>query len=213
MRFGLFSAALLTSTLVSATVPIDGWYSNVFGGYSYIPNNLSIYRNGYYFSNDSFQSGYNVGGRFGYKSNPLRYEGEVTYINGDLSSFKLNNARQSNVDGSINDVAVMANIYYDFPEAIRGIEPYLGFGIGYNWVRTTFTSKIPTGILTSYSNSDTSFAYQGLAGLSFNYIEYLSLNIEYRYLGTNTITYLGKIFQTDMVSAGVTYRFDGNRYK
>ena len=75
MKIGFFSAALLSTGIASAAVPIDGWYATVFGGYSYLPNNLSITSNSNYYSNDAFNAGYNVGGSFGYKNNPLRFEG------------------------------------------------------------------------------------------------------------------------------------------
>ena len=44
MRGKLFSAVLLTSGIATAAVPIDGWYASLFGGYSYLPNNLKLTR-------------------------------------------------------------------------------------------------------------------------------------------------------------------------
>lgn len=213
MKRSIFSIALfLVSHLISAAVPIDGWYGSLFGGYSYLPNNLSSNHNNYYWSDANYQSGYNVGGRFGYKSNPLRYEGELTYINAGISHFALNNIRQSPVSGSINDVSIMANIYYDFPEVVRCIEPFLGFGIGYSWVNSRFTSNM-ADYNTSFSQTENAFGYQGTGGLTFNYFEYFSLDVAYRYLGTNKIANLGESFQANLITAGATYRFDDSHYK
>ena len=212
MKIGFFSAALLTSSIANAAIPINGWYATVFGGYSYLPNNLSVTHNGYAYSHDAFNSGYNAGGSFGYKSNPLRYEGEFVYINAKVSGFNVNNISQNNVGGSASVPAVMANIYYDFPEFIRSVEPFLGFGIGYSWVSTSFTSQGPLGNI-SYNPSNTVFTYQGTGGLTFNYNEHFSLDLAYRYFATDKVGNLGKIFQANLVSVRATYRFDESRYK
>ncbi len=212
MKFRLFFMTLLASNIVTAAVPMDGWYSRIFGGYSYLPNNLNTNFANFYLNNAAYQSGYNVGGSFGYKSNPLRYEGEYTWINADLSKFSINNIQQNHARGSQNVSAFIANIYYDFPEVVRCIEPYLGVGIGYTWINTKFNSD-PVFDLPTFNKSAANFTYQGTAGISFNPIEYFSLDIAYRYLATNQVSYLGKSFQTDMFMAGATYRFDGNRYQ
>ena len=211
MKWGVFLSTLLASMLLNAAVPIDGWYANLFGGYTYLPNNLSVSTSGYLLSNSSFHSGYNLGGRFGYKSNPFRYEGEFTYIHANVASFKINQVTQNNEGGDASVPMIMANIYYDFPELIQSIEPFLGFGIGYTWVDTEFTSAPPSPSII-YDNSNSAFTYQGTAGLTYNYAEHFSLDIAYRYLGTGKINYLGKIFQANLVTIGATYRFDGSRY-
>ena len=115
MKWGVFLSTLLASMLLNAAVPIDGWYANLFGGYTYLPNNLSVSTSGYLLSNSSFHSGYNLGGRFGYKSNPLRYEGEFTYIHANVASFKINQVTQNNEGGDASVPMIMANIYYYFP--------------------------------------------------------------------------------------------------
>lgn len=212
MKFGFFSAALLAANVVNAAIPLDGWYSRLFGGYSYLPNNISASYAGYLLSNSSFNSGYNAGGSFGYKSNPLRFEGEFTYIHANVAGFKINNVSQSNQGGDASVPMIMANIYYDFPEVIQSIEPFLGFGIGYSWVDVDFTSATPAPNII-YNNSKSAFTYQGTAGLAFNYAEHFSVDIAYRYLGTDKVGYLGKIFQANLFTVGATYRFDGNSYK
>ncbi len=46
MKKALISATLLTAPLAFSATPIDGFYSSVFGGYSYLPNNISTTRGG-----------------------------------------------------------------------------------------------------------------------------------------------------------------------
>lgn len=212
MRGKLFSAVLLTSGIATAAVPIDGWYASLFGGYSYLPNNLNIYHDGYKFSHDAYDGGYNFGGRFGYKNNPLRFEGEFTYINASLEKFNINSIARQNVSGYASVPVIMANIYYDFPEIIQSIEPFLGIGIGYSWVNSKLASTLPLPIV-NYKSSNTIFSYQGTAGLSFNYSERFSLDAAYRYLATDKVGHLGRLFQASLVTIGATYRFDESRYK
>lgn len=199
-------------TQAYAAVPIDGWYSALFGGYAYLPNNLSTFNSELYFSNSSYNSGYNVGGRFGYKSNPMRYEGELTYINADAAQFKVNNIRQTNITGFNSTTALMANVYYDFPELISTIEPFIGLGMGFAWVDTRLINQTAFNYI-KFSGSDIVFAYQATAGLTYNFSEKFSLDVAYRYLGTSNVEYLGDNFQANLITAGVTYRFDDSRYK
>src|SRR3990167_8030300 len=85
--------------IISAAVPIDGWYDNIFIGYTYLPSNLNVGSNNNIFSDIAYNSGYNAGGRLGYKSNPMRYEGEVTYIHANVTGFQLNYQPQTGVTG------------------------------------------------------------------------------------------------------------------
>ena len=70
MKTTVFSAALLASSLTLAATPIDGWYATAFGGYTYMPNNLNVTYRGLTRTDASYNAGYNVGGQFGFKSNP-----------------------------------------------------------------------------------------------------------------------------------------------
>src|SRR3989338_5056221 len=118
MRIALFSAACLACGMASAATPVDGWYSSIFGGYTYFPDNLTRTIDNQLFNGASYRSGYNVGGRVGYQSNPLRYEGEFTYLHGDLKNYFINQNSQVNVEGYTAAYLIMANIYYYFPEML-----------------------------------------------------------------------------------------------
>jgi opacity protein-like surface antigen len=212
MKKILFTSALLVSGIASAAAPIDGWYGGVFGGYAYLPNNLSTGKGGLIRNHAEYQSGYNAGGSFGYKSAPLRYEGELTYINADLERFRVNGTTQTGVTGFNQVGLAIANIYYDCPEIITTIEPFLGIGIGYAYVDGSFKSTGPSGI-TRFNQSNTVFAYQGTAGLTYNFAEAWALNIGYRYVATNRVHNFGKMFQANLANVGAVYRFDENKYK
>ncbi|OGV26118.1 MAG: hypothetical protein A3F18_05380 [Legionellales bacterium RIFCSPHIGHO2_12_FULL_37_14] len=201
----------LISGLNYAAAPINGWYSEIFGGYTYIAGNINTTYTGYTFNRSAYNSGYNGGGRIGFKDYPMRYEGEISYLTAFPSQYYVDNVRQTGYSGMTSATAALANVYFDFPEIIITLTPYLSGGIGYAYLSTNLTSTGPT---TTYQfrNSGSVFAYQGSAGLSYNFANNYSLDVAYRYLGTTT-SGMGVPFQAHMAIAGATYRFDGENYK
>lgn len=212
MRIALFSAALLAAGVSIAGTPVEGWYGSVFGGYSYVPENVDTFRFGVNRNRAAYNSGYNAGARIGYKSTPLRYEAEYTYINANLKKFTVDGLYQLGVDGNTNANLGMANVYYDFPDMVPNVSPFLGIGLGYGWVEGILGSTGPLGV-TSYKGNNGVFAYQGTAGFTFNFAENFAINIAYRYVGTERVDELGKPFQAHLGNAGVIYRFDESSYK
>lgn len=212
MKRLMFASVCLLSTSVFSAVPIDGWYAEIFGGYTYMPGNVDTTLNGLYWSDVKYQSGYNAGGRFGFKDNPMRYEGEVGYISASANQFNVNGISQTGISGQTTATTAMVNAYYDFPEIIETLSPFLGAGIGYAYVSSHLFGGGPS-MLTEFRGTNSAFAYQGTAGIAYNFVDNYSLSIAYRYFSTNRISQLGNTFQVHMASAGVTYRFDGNLYK
>ncbi|MDP1604816.1 MAG: outer membrane beta-barrel protein [Legionella sp.] len=213
MRIAFFSAALFASGIAVAATPIDGWYSSVFGGYTDIPDNLSTTRYGLSRNHSAYEPGYHAGGRLGFQSNPMRYEGEITYIESNLNTFFINGVRQTYVYGDTTAIVGMANIYYDFRDLVLPtIYPFVGLGLGFAYVDGDFKSRGPFGH-TFYEGSNGVFAYQGTAGLTFNFAENYALNIAYRYVGTDRVHDLGRVFQANLATLGVIYRFNENGYK
>ena len=212
MRITLLSAFLLASGITSAAAPIDGWYSSVFGGYTYIPGNVENYTFGYFLNNSSFNKGYNAGARVGFQSNPIRYEAEYTYLHANAKAFQFNNIQQDYVYGYTTANMIMANVYYDTPEILPAIAPFLGLGIGYAYVQERLNSIGPV-INTFFSMDNGSFAYQGTIGLTYNFATNYSVNLAYRYVATSSSDVFGNIFQAHIANAGVVYRFDNGNYK
>ena len=212
MRLTFFFLTLLASSLGQAATPIDGWYSSLFAGYAYIPNNIDLTTYGLQLSRASYDSGYDLGWNIGYKSTPMRYEGELTYLNADLNKFSVNGVSQYNANGYNHGFFGMGNAYYDFTNILNCLQPYLGLGIGYGWVNLNLDSSGPYGSLR-YSGSNTVFAYQGTGGILYNFSENYALNLGYRYLATTNANQFGSLFQAQLASLGVVYRFNGNNYK
>lgn len=215
MRLLTLSAALLASGLSMAAAPIEGFYSSVFGGATWIFEPIRTFQNGLYWSNGQYNWGYHAGGRFGYQSNPLRYEAEVTYSTAQLKSFDLDTIEQTGVTGNSNATFAMANVYYDFPDMVPALAPFIGIGIGYAYVKNSFYSTGPlfNPLLTQFTSANSAFAYQGTAGFTYNFCENYALNIAYRFTTTTELDNLGKTFQSNFGTVGVIYRFDGNYYQ
>ena len=217
MKRVLFSIALLTSNIASASIAIDGWYISAFGGVSSLSSTIHTRFLGTLHSDDRYKLGYNAGGRIGYKSNPMRYEFEYTYVHANAKSFLLDGVEPINIGGQASAHIPMVNLYYDFPEFLDAISPFIGIGIGYSLMKTSLTSS---GLLTGTSSSITffsqtanQFAYQGIAGLTYNFSENYAISANYRYTATTTNKRFGRSFQVQMGNAGIIYRFDGCNYK
>lgn len=221
MRIALFSAALLASQAAMAATAIDGLYSSVYGGYSYLPDNLSQTAYNTKYERASFNNGYNAGARFGYQNHPFRYEAEFTYLKASAKSFHTNHfpflpeplvRRHRKVEGNTSAALGMANVYYDFPDMVPCISPFIGVGLGYGWTETTVSSR-RFFIRRYFKGSGSTFAYQGTAGLTYNFTENYALNLAYRYVGTTRVAGLGKAFQGNLASVGVIYRYNEYFYK
>lgn len=212
MKFILFSSALLATGIASAAAPVNGWYLSAFGGYTHLSSNINTSHFGTFHSNVDYTNGYNAGGRLGFQSNPIRYEFEYTYINATAKEFRINHIRQSGVTGNASSNLVMANLYYDFPEMLTTISPFIGVGIGYSFMQTNLDSDGPFGA-TFFKANGNAFTYQGTAGLTYNFSENYAINAAYRYTATSNAGRFGKSFQAQMGNAGIIYRFDTVSYK
>lgn len=212
MKLAVFFSSMIFGTTLYAATPIDGWYSSFFGGYTYLPGNVNKTYYNLHRSNVSYQSGFDGGGNFGYKSNPMRYEGEISYLKANVRKFKINSVTQTSVSGYNQGAFALANIYYDFPRSNPILQPFLGIGMGYGWVQAKLDSKGPSGT-TAFTTNSSAFAYQGNVGITLNFAENYALGIGYRYITTLHIFDFGEVFQAHIANLSATYRFDGNNYK
>ncbi len=212
MKKIILYSALLATGIATAATPIDGWYGSAFGGYAYLPSFLHKWHKGFFLTDDRYENNFDAGLSFGFKSTPLRYEGELTYIQARLKSFNANGFKHKHAHGFNRTGLAMANIYYDFPAIVPTIEPFLGIGIGYSHITGSFNSRHPL-FRTHYDTSNNVFAYQAIAGLTYNFAETWALNVGYRYIATNHANNFGRSFQANLANLGLVYRFDGNIYK
>ncbi|CAM2790067.1 opacity protein-like surface antigen [Legionella steigerwaltii] len=213
MKFAFFSATLLASSIATAATPVNGWYSSIFGGYAHLTERIEPNIFGFdfdlNFSETFTTNGFNAGVRLGYQSNPIRYELEYTYIRPNNKDFNIDFL---GVSSKTNANVGMLNLYYDFSDGILPtIYPFIGVGIGYAYVQSTLDGTGPLGG-TILDVKKGAFAYQGTAGLTFNFDENWALNASYRYLATSNTEAFGRL-QAQMGDVGIVYRFDRCDYK
>ena len=117
-----------------------------------------------------------VGWGFG---NGLRTELEGDYRNNRFSKPGLG---FTSFGGREQKYGPMINVLFDLDVGSPYVFPYVGGGVGYQWVAQKAQQSSP-GTTTNLNGTDGSFAYQAIAGLSFPVppVVGLSLTAEYRY--------------------------------
>jgi outer membrane protein OmpA-like peptidoglycan-associated protein len=163
-----------------------GWYLGGEGGWTMLPDeSFSGSASGTYKYND----GFNIGLRGGYMMGPWRFEGEFSYRRNSLST----TTQTAPVSGTITTggqrqaYAEMFNVLYDF-DLGWALTPHLGGGIG---VAEQSQDGALLGAAKGVHNTDTEFAYQGIAGVRWMASPAVAVDLDYRYFATMDPTFSG----------------------
>ncbi len=131
--------------------------------------------------------------------NGLRAEIEGDYLNTRGSGFTgFTRGFVPQGGGTQQKYGPMFNVLYDFNNLSPMIVPYIGVGVGYQWIQNkihisnggTYTSGgttvTPGSLLAQTNGTNGTFAYQGIIGaaLPIPSIPGLAVTADYRYLGT-----------------------------
>lgn len=143
-----------------------------------------------------FDPGIFVGGAFGYDFGMIRAEGEISYKHAEISAItdQSDGFRFGNVDGYVGAFAFMANAFFDVHND-SPVTPYFGGGIGFAalHISDTFGTDFrgtPAFRPLLYAEDDAVvFAYQAGAGVEIALNPMLSLDVGYRYFGTERATF------------------------
>ncbi len=124
---------------------------------------------------------------FGYDFGSIRAEVEGAYARNDVDH--IGGASLGNVGGSARTWSAMVNGFYDFKTGTPWT-PYIGGGIGVGFVHASLSGTRPPGTAIGvYSGSDTTFAYQGIGGVSYALSPQLKLTADYRYFATTDASF------------------------
>jgi outer membrane protein OmpA-like peptidoglycan-associated protein len=172
MKKALLAAAALMAVPMAANAQSmwspgpsnPGIYIGGEGGLNWLMNS----------NNYNMDLGFAAGGFVGYDFVGPRVELEGV--------FRSNNGRGtanfgnvfSNTSGRIEQLAIMANLLYDFIPGAT-ITPYIGAGAGIAFADTS---------INGCSMCSTQFAYQGIIGLGWNVDQNFRVNLDGRYYGT-----------------------------
>ncbi|MEM8496087.1 MAG: outer membrane beta-barrel protein, partial [Planctomycetota bacterium] len=128
-------------------------------------------------------------GALGFYVGPARVEVEASYTETDYDNFG-SPFGSVGVTGDLEYFTLGANLYYDIPTPINGLDLYLGGGVGVARLRAqgnldtpiTFVDQFgnPVGTLDSLDDSLNTFTYQFMAGLSYEVVENVTLTGGYR---------------------------------
>lgn len=188
-----------------------------------------------------FNTGYTISGQAGYAfENGFRLEVEAAYSDysvDDHEDLSVGGAIIDGVDsavltrgpasaanptvgdilsdgqGDVSTFGLFGNVYYDINTG-TGIKPYIGGGLGYQWVDVDYQpSGVPVG-----EDSDGVFAYQLMAGASYAVTDNVEVFGQYTFRDTTEdvdipLTLLPATLdveaQQSLVTAGVRVRFGG----
>jgi OmpA-OmpF porin, OOP family len=187
------------------------FYVGAEGGWTGLPDQ-TITVPGLFSTSLRFNSGFNAGARLGYEWGAWRFEEEYSYRQNNVpGSFSLFNIPISGISGNRHTNSIMTNVLYDFTVGWP-ITPHLGVGIGA--VQVSDGVRLP-GIGQFINDSTWQFGYQGIAGIRYNLSPTLTLDLDYRYLGTtqptlrllNTNIRYRTGYNTNNFVASLIYRF------
>lgn len=193
-----FASALVLAAIVAqpAASADQSTYVSVKGGTNFVDevssSGLDV----------DFDAGFAFFGAIGFDTGEiselgkLRLEAEIGYRenNGDSVSF---GGQSASLGGDLEQLSFMANVYHDFLPGSQ-IRPYLGVGIG------AVDGDIKVNALgASFASTGTEFAYQAMAGLSFQVNQQWALDAEYRYTGVDA----GERLDNHAILVGLRFGF------
>lgn len=148
-----------------------------------------------------YDPGYALLGALGYQFGDFRLELEPGYRKSGLDKF----SNSTSSSGDLSALSGMLNIYHDFMPESR-FNPYLGVGAGY--ARVTADNITRNGVRVA-DGSDGTFAFQGIAGLTYAFTQNLALDVAYRYFDAQDAKIGGNDvdFKSHTLTAGLVWRF------
>ena len=151
------------------------FYVSIFGGGDYVGDLTSDDNQTFL----DFDTGGGVGIALGkVQGNNLRTDFEFTYRNSSFGP-PSNNAVLGPIAGEFNSYSGMANAYWEFAAFPATCwKPYFGGGVGFVFVDPTVNSTV---------DSNSSFAYQWMAGLNYKFSYRTDLFVEYRKFYANDV--------------------------
>lgn len=208
MQKFLFSAlaaaiAVVAVSSADATERFPRWYVGLKGGMNFADD--TSFSNG---SNYGFDDGGSFSAQLGYRPNgggnsimdSTRIEAEYYYSQNQLSRYTAANNTLISTSGDHSVNAGMLNVYFDLFNNENWV-PYIGAGLGFAGVDIDWqpTTGAPVSI------SETTFAYQFMAGLAYTTpaVPNVDWVLGYRYFATSDI-------DAPAVAAGVDRDFDSH---
>ena len=169
--------------------------------------------------------GFDVDGVVGYDFGAFRLEAEVGYREAEIDSYRSNTTTFRGASrlglapsgtfneaiGTTSALSFMVNGLLDFGDD-DGLQGFIGGGAGVARVKASNFAINPAG--SFLSDSDTGFAYQGLAGVRAALTDNVDVSLKYRFFNVDDVNLVGATgssfntrFRSHSVLGGVTFNF------
>jgi len=200
--------ALASTAIATPALARDGaWYIGVEGGAMIVEDlqlDIGALNNAAQVDTDY---GFDVDGIIGYDFGPVRLEAEVAYKQADVENFRssvitpIGTGTGSVAAGSFNTaggrvsaLSFMVNALLDFGDD-DGISGFIGGGAG---VARTKLSRFALNTSGNFLNdSDTGFAYQGIAGVRAALTDNVDVGLKYRFFNADNVDLVDRIGRRD----------------
>ena len=205
LRTGLLAATVLALPVAVTAQPVSGPYVGLGAGINIMANN-NLTSASIPVANVGRQINQNVNMRNGFVGLGSAGWGFGNGVRAEIEGNFRQNGFQSTGNyswhGLENKYGVMVNGLYDFNLKSFGLNttlmPYVGAGVGYNWVSMQNVRAYPNGVPglnAVVDGSEGAFAYQGIVGLGIPIaaVPGLAITTEYRYFGVAGRNYTGAI--------------------
>ncbi|MBA4772086.1 MAG: porin family protein, partial [Sphingomonas sp.] len=229
MRKVAVSLALASTIIATPALARDkAWYVGIDGGGTIVEQinyDIGTQRGA---ARVSHEYGYDVSGNIGYDFGVFRVETEVAYKRSSVRNYTANAnstpAFQANgtlgslpaglytgVRGSTRALSFMVNGLIDFGDEDK-VQGFVGGGVGIARVQASQYALNANGAFLN--DSDTRFAYQGLAGVRAPIAKNLDLSVKYRFFTTPDARFVdvrgrtfSGTFRSHSLLGGLTYSF------
>lgn len=202
---------LLLVAVIVGVIPVAqaaGWYVTGGAGVSFAED-LDASRAGLDLT-ESVDPGFLLSGALGYIYGPWRVEGEVIYTQNDIDTLSVSGTTTTG-NGNLSTLAGMVSAYFDLPVNAR-VVPYVGGGIG---LADVSLNDLAADRLFSADDSETVFALQVRAGVTYQFSPQVEAAFGYRFFDTDefevqdsTGTLINNAGpQLHNIEASVRYRF------
>jgi outer membrane protein OmpA-like peptidoglycan-associated protein len=210
--------ALASTALATPALARDkSWYVGVEGGGMIVENlkfDIGAVKSA---STLKSRNGYDVDGVIGYDLGAFRLEAEVGYKRATIKNYTTNvvttfPAGSYNSFGSNSALSFMVNGLLDFGDD-NGVQGFVGGGVGVARVRAA-SYRIPGSANAFLDDSDTVFAWQGLAGVRAPLSKHVDVSLKYRFFNADNVKLIaangsqyGTRFRSHSILGGLTYNF------
>ena len=136
--------------------------------------------------NTEFDTGLTLAAALGYDFNRFRVEGEISYQTNDVDKIGAQGVF-FDATGDATALSFLINGYYDFVNR-SAFTPYISAGLGFAQVEFNNLNISGSGFPGS-SDDDTVYAYQIGIGVGYAVTEKVTIDVKYRYFGTEDSEY------------------------